>query len=298
MRSYLVAMIQSLGLGIAHALPGLLMAVLIFLVARAAVRVLGLWFGAVERGRIRVRWLYPDTVQPTRRVVNTLLWLFALVVAYPYLPGSNTEAFKGASVLIGLMVTLGSSGLVNQYIAGLMLIYSRTLRVGDFVRIGEVEGTVVQVGMVATRVKTLWREEVSIPNALIVTQNVTDYTRTGDTEGVFTRTSVTIGYDAPWRQVEALLLQAAERTRGLRKEPKPRVIQEALDDFYVRYTLLVCLERQQSRPWTLDALHQHIQDLFNEYGVQIMSPNYMFDPAAPKVVARKDWYAAPARPAP
>ena len=137
-------------------------------------------------------------------------------------------------------------------------------------------------------------EEVTIPNAVVVAQTTMDYSRFGDTEGVYTPTSVTIGYDAPWRQVHALLLLAAERTAGLRREPKPLVLQAALEDFYVKYTLLVCLERQESRPFTLNALHANIQDLFNEHGVQIMSPNYVFDPAAPKVVPKKDWFAAPA----
>ena len=152
------------------------------------------------------------------------------------------------------------------------------------------------LGVLSTKVKTLRNEDVTIPNAVVVSQTTTDYSRFGDTEGVFTPTSVTIGYDTPWRQVHALLLQAAERTPGLRREPKPVVLQAALEDFYVKYTLLVCLERQQSRPFTLGALHANIQDLFNEYGVQIMSPNYVLDPAAPKVVPKKDWFAAPATP--
>ena len=139
---------------------------------------------------------------------------------------------------------------------------------------------------------------VTIPNAVIVGQTITDYSRAGDSEGVYTPTSVTIGYDTPWRQVHALLLSAAERTAGVRRDPKPVVLQASLEDYYVKYTLFVCLERQQSRPFTFDTLHAHIQDLFNEYGVQIMSPNYMMDPAAPKVVARTDWYAAPAQPDP
>ena len=182
--------------------------------------------------------------------------------------------------------------------SGFMITYSRALRLGDFVRIGDVEGTVTHLGVLSTKVLTLWQEEVTIPNAVVVAQTTTDYSRFADIEGVFTPTSVTIGYDAPWRQVHSLLLSAAERTPGLRREPKPMVLQTALEDFYVEYTLLVCLERQQSRPFTLDALHAHIQDLFNEYGVQIMSPNYVLDPAAPKVVPKKDWFAAPARPDP
>src|SRR5262249_39104799 len=116
-----------------------------------------------------------------------------------------------------------------------------------------------------------------------------------ESEGVFTSTAVTIGYDTPWRQVHALLLLAAERTSGLRANPKPLVLQAGLEDFYVKYTLLVCLEQQQSRPFALAAVHANIQDLFNEHGVQIMSPNYVLDPAAPKIVPKERWFDAPAR---
>jgi small-conductance mechanosensitive channel len=201
-------------------------------------------------------------------------------------------------VFIGLMITFGSSGLVNQIVSGFMITYSRALRLGDFVRIGDVEGTVSHLGVLSTKLRTLQCEEVTVPNAVVIAQTTTDYSRIGETEGVFTPVTVTIGYDAPWRQVEALLLLAAERTSGLRTDPKPLVVQAGLEDFYVRYMLLVCLQRQQSRLVTLHQLHANIQDLFNEYGVQIMSPNYMLDPAAPKVVARKDWTPAPARPEP
>jgi small-conductance mechanosensitive channel len=223
------------------------------------------------------------------------VWVLAIIVAYPYMPGSETEAFKGVSVFVGLMLTLGSSGLVNQIVSGFTVTYSRAVRLGDFVKIGDVEGTVTHLGLLSTKIKTLLLEEVTIPNALVASQTATDYSRFAESEGVFTPTSVTIGYDAPWRQVHSLLLLAAERTPGLRKEPKPRVFQASLEDFYVKYTLWVSLERQESRLITFDTLHSNIQDLFNEYGVQIMSPNYLADPAAPKVVPRKDWYAAPAK---
>src|SRR4030095_8981403 len=143
------------------------------------------------------------------------------------------------SVFLGHIVTLGSSGLVNQMMSGFMITYSRALRAGDFVRIGDVEGTVTHLGVLSTKVRTVRQEEVTIPNAVVVTQTTTDYSRLAETEGVLTPTSVTIGYDAPWRQVHALLLSAAERTSGLRKEPKPFVLQVSLDDFYVKYTLLV-----------------------------------------------------------
>jgi small-conductance mechanosensitive channel len=298
MRAFLVTTIADLATSMARAIPGLFTVVLIALIVRFLVRLVRLWSDAIERGRVKARWIHPETAQPTRRLLTALLWLFAIVMAYPYLPGSQTEAFKGVSVFIGLMVTLGSSGLVNQIMSGFMITYSRALRLGDFVRAGEVEGTVIHLGVLSTKIRTVLSEEVTVPNAVIISQTITDYSRLGDTQGVFTPTSVTIGYDAPWRQVQTLLLQAAERTPGLRRTPKPLVLQASLDDFYVKYTLLVALEDQESRLLTLHALHAHIQDLFNEFGVQIMSPNYVLDPAAPKVVAKKDWFAAPARPDP
>ncbi|HZM95584.1 MAG TPA: mechanosensitive ion channel domain-containing protein [Vicinamibacterales bacterium] len=292
---FLVTTLENLALGAMQAVPGLFTVLVILVVARLASKLVGMWFNSIERGRIKSRWIYPETAQPTRRILTTLVWVFAVIVAYPYMPGSDTDAFKGVSVFLGLMLTLGSSGLINQIVSGFTVTYSRAVRLGDFVRIGDVEGTVIHLGVLSTKVKTLQLEEVTIPNAVVAAQTATDYSRFADTEGVFTSTSVTIGYDAPWRQVQSLLLLAAERTTGLRREPRPRVYQTALEDFYVRYTLWVSLERQESRLVTLNTLHANIQDLFNEYGVQIMSPNYFADPAAPKVVAKNDWYASPAR---
>ncbi|HET9362399.1 MAG TPA: mechanosensitive ion channel domain-containing protein [Vicinamibacterales bacterium] len=292
---FLWTTLKDLLLGAAYAIPGLFTVVVIFLLARLLVRLVASWFRSVERGRITPAWIHPETAQPTRRILTTLVWVLAIVVAYPYMPGSETEAFKGVSVFVGLMLTLGSSGLVNQIVSGFTVTYSRAMRVGDFVKIGDVEGTVTHLGLLSTKLKTLQLEEVTIPNALVASQTATDYSRYAEAEGVFTPTSVTIGYDTPWRQVHTLLLLAAERTPGLRQEPKPRVYQTSLEDFYVKYTLWVSLERQESRLVTFDRLHANIQDLFNEYGVQIMSPNYLADPAAPKVVPKKDWFAAPAK---
>jgi small-conductance mechanosensitive channel len=162
------------------------------------------------------------------------------------------------------------------------------------VKIGEVEGTVTHIGILSTKVRTPRREEITIPNAVVTAQTTIDYSRFAASDGVMTPTAVTIGYDAPWRQVEALLLGAAERTPGIRREPRPVVIQASLEDFYVKYVLLVSLEYQDRKAVVLNQLHANIQDQFNENGVQIMSPNYEADPASPKIVAKKDWYAAPA----
>jgi small-conductance mechanosensitive channel len=284
----------STGRLVVDALPGLITVLVIVLITRFLARLVTLLFQAVEQGRLSFPGIYPETTLPTRRIVVALLWLFALIVSYGYLPGSDSDAFKGVSVFVGLMVTLGSTGIMNQIMSGLTITYSRALRLGDFVKVGDIEGTVIHLGALATKIKTPRREEITIPNAVVVSNATTNYSRNAQTEGVFVPTSVTIGYDAPWRQVQALLLLAAERTPGLRSEPKPAVRQTALQDFYVEYTLLVCLEQPHLRGPVLDALHANIQDAFNEYGVQIMSPNYEADPSGPKVVTRDRWYAAPA----
>ncbi len=298
LRGFLVDRVAAMGRGMLDAMPDLFTVLLIVLLTRFAARLTGMLFDAVEAGRASLPWVYPETAQPSRRLVTAMLWVFALAMSYPYLPGANTDAFKGVSVFIGLMISLGSSGIVNQLMSGFTLTYSRALRVGDFVRIGDVEGTVTQLGTLSTKLKTPRREEVTIPNAVVVGAKTTNYSRFAESEGVLVPTSITIGYDAPWRQVEALLLLAAARTKGVKRQPAPVVRQTALRDFYVEYTLLVALEDPAMRAPTLDRLHGHIQDAFNEHGVQIMSPNYEADPEGPKLVPRERWFAAPAVPGP
>jgi small-conductance mechanosensitive channel len=294
LRGFLIDQLQIVGRAIVNAAPRLFTVLLIVVLTRFVVRLTNLFFVAVQEGRISIPWIYPETLQPTRRLVLAGLWLFALALAFPFLPGSESEAFKGISVLLGLMVTLGSSGLVNQVMSGFTLTYSRALRVNDFVRVTDIEGTVTQIGALSTKIRTPPGEEVTIPNAVIVSHTVTNYTRFAETDGVFVPTSISIGYDVPWRQVHSLLIQAASRTPGVRAQPPPVVREAELGDFSVKYILLVSLERPQQRFAILAAVHANILDLFNEHGVQIMSPAYEADPAAPKIVPRDRWFAAPA----
>jgi small-conductance mechanosensitive channel len=290
-------LLQTLGrfaASVFEAIPGLLFVALIFFIARIVVRAVRAFFDGVQSGRIRVGLVDDTTARPTGRLLITGIWLFAIVAAYPYIPGSGSEAFKGIGVFVGLMLSLGASGVVNQAVSGLMLMYTRALRPGEFVQIGEYEGTVKSVGFVTTRIETLRREEINIPNAVIATSVTRNYSRLADAGGIWIATKVTIGYDTPWRQVQALLESAAERTEGISKEQAPRVRQTALLDFYVEYTLLVCISDPAQRVVTLDKLHANIQDAFNEHGVQIMSPNYEADPSGPKVVPREKWFEPPA----
>ncbi|BDG05618.1 mechanosensitive ion channel family protein [Anaeromyxobacter oryzae] len=284
----------AVGLAGLRALPGLVTVAVIFLVARFVARFLKGVFDRVERGALAVPGLYPETVSATRRLVSALVWLVALAAAYPYIPGSDSGAVKGLSVLVGVMLSLGSTGLVSQAMSGLALIYSRALSVGDTVRVGDTEGVVTEVGLLSTKVVTVPGEEVTFPNSVVIGGAVRNYTRLSGGGGPLVTTSVTIGYDAPWRQVHALLLGAARETRGLAREPAPFVLQRTLGDFYVEYQVLARLEVPLERARVLSDLHAHVQDAFNAAGVQIMSPHFVVQPQAPVVVPRERWEGEPA----
>ncbi|WP_051305105.1 mechanosensitive ion channel family protein [Chitinilyticum litopenaei] len=287
--------LESSLLAVLGAVPDLLIAGFILLIARYVTRFIHYLFARVERGELQLGLFDRDTAATTRRLLAFSVWLFAFAMIYPYLPGADTEAFKGLSVMVGLMVSLGASSIVGQFASGMIIIYSRALRVGEYVQIGDVEGTVMHIGLFATKIHTNLREEISIPNSGLVGQNVKNFSRLASGGGVISTVEVTIGYDAPWRQVEAMLLEAAGKSRGVRRDPAPVVYQTGLSDWYVVYQLRVAVDEPRRKFEILNELHGQIQDTFNHYGVQIMSPHYLGDPASEKLVPEQNWYAAPAR---
>ncbi|PNA97496.1 mechanosensitive ion channel protein MscS [Pseudomonas sp. FW305-130] len=294
---YLMALLGYLVSGILHAIPGLAVALSIFFIARG----ISAFSKRVLRRMARpgtLKWLTEETLQPTMRLTSLAIWLFALVMAYPYLPGSGTDAFKGLSVLLGLMISLGATSVVGQAAAGLILTYTRTLRAGEFVRVGDYEGTVTEVGIFTTTIRTGLGEVLTLPNSMITGTVTKNYSRIVEGPGYVVDTVVTIGYDTAWRQVEAMLLEAARRTDGVLAKPEPQVFQTALSDFYPEYRLVAQAIPSLPRPRALllSLLHANIQDVFNEYGVQIMSPHYLGDPLQAKWVPREQWYADPAKP--
>lgn len=278
--------------GVAGGVPGLITVLIVLVVTRALADLLGYFFDAVQEGRMTVPFLHPETTPATRRIVSVLIWVLGIAIAYPYLPGAGTQAFQGLSVMVGLMVTLGASGIVTQAMSGLLLVYARALRIGDFVSVGSVEGVVTEIAPLATKVLNLRNEEITIPNAVLIASPIHNFSKLAGTQGTLVSTQVTIGYDAPWRQVHELLIEAARATPFFRAEPAPRVFQRSLSDFYVEYELIVAMDRPIERVQALSALHANIQDAFNRAGVQIMSPHYLGDPAQPVVVPPERWYPA------
>jgi small-conductance mechanosensitive channel len=288
---FLLELLSTLAGGILGALPDLLVAVTIFALASMASRGLAAFLDRAARTPGTLDWLDVDTVGPAKRLGAVGIWLFALAMAYPYLPGSGTEAFKGLSVLVGVMISLGGSSLIGQAASGLVLMYTRTLRVGEFVSIDGNEGTIVELGTFTTRIRTGRGEELTLPNSMVMGTVTRNYSRTVQGRGFVLDTEVTIGYDTPWRQVHAMLLEAALRTPGVLAKPEPKVYQTALSDFYPQYRLVCQALPEQPRPRAevLSALHASIQDVFNENGVQIMSPHYLGDPADAKWVPKDRW---------
>jgi len=267
----------------------------VLLLTRVAADLLRYFFDAVQRGRLRFPLFHPETASATRRIFTMLTWALGCALAYPFLPGASGEAFKGVSLVLGLMISLGSAGLITQAMAGLVMVYSRSLRKGDFVDINGVQGVVTEVAALAIKIIDVRNEEITIPNAVVVASPIRNYTRLGGAEGTLLTTKVSLGYDVPWRQAHALLIGAAGKTAGVRSVPAPYVYQRALSDFYVEYELFMTLADPRQRVSCLSELHAWILDEFNEHGVQIMSPHFFSQPAQPVVVAKAQWYAAPAR---
>ncbi|MEO7039408.1 MAG: mechanosensitive ion channel family protein [Gemmatimonadaceae bacterium] len=254
--------------------PSIFYLVVIVLVTRYVLKLIHALFRAIETGAVQFDGFYREWADPTYKIARVLVLAFAAVACFPYLPGSHTDAFKGVSLFLGVLFSLGSSSAVSNIVAGIVLTYTRAFEVGDRVKIGDATGDVTERSLLVTRIRTIKNVEVTIPNGAVLAAQVLNYTRLADGPGLVLNTSVTIGYDAPWRTVHALLMSAAARTENIVAEPAPYVLQTSLDDFFVTYEINAVTRRAELMAATYSALHAHIQDAFNEAGVEIMSPHY------------------------
>ena len=274
---FLAATAGSIGLAILHSVPGLITVALIMLTARGLLALLRSFFDAVASQRETVLGIHPDTVPATRRIATAIVWMFAIASAYPFLPGASSESFKGISVLAGVLVTFGSAGIVGQAMSGLLLMYARGFKAGDFIRVGTTEGTVVELGLLSTRIRTVANEFILVPNSTVISGSITDYSAAGR-EGLslFVTASVTIGYDAPWQRIHELLLASGAKLTGALPTPAPFVLQRALGDFYVAYEVFVPIDSEQATglPRLRSELNALIQDTFWAAGQEITSPHF------------------------
>ncbi len=286
---------KTIGLAVLTYIPNLVFIIILGLLTSYVLKLLRPFFAGIEKGTINLENFYPEWAKPTYTLVRFLVIVLAVMIAYPFIPGSDSGVFKGISIFLGVLISIGSSSVVSNIVAGYALIYRRAFRIGDRVRINDIVGDVKELRIQVTLLHTIKNEEVIIPNSTIMNSHVINYSSLARENGLILYTTVTIGYDTPWRQVHAMLIMAAERTPGLRRDPAPFVFQRSLDDFYVRYELNAYTDKPQEMVGIYSDLHQNIQDAFNEYGVQIMSPNYVRDPDQPKLVPKDRWYVLPAK---
>ena len=291
---FVVNPLESLWLGFVSALPNLIFLVIFWIVTSYVLKFFRAFFRAIEREQIRLESFEAEWAMPTYKIVRILVIAFAIVVAYPYIPGSDSLAFKGVTVFVGILLSLGSSSLIANLLAGLSMTYRGAFRVGDRIRVGETLGLVEELKVMTTRVRTPKNEIVIIPNSNILNTDVINYSQLAKSEGLLLHTTVGIGYDTPWRQVEAMLVEAANRTDRLNREPPPFVLQTSMGDFSVEYQINAYCSDVSHLQQIYSELHANIQDVFNEYGVQIMSPAYVADPETAKLVPPEQWHKDPA----
>lgn len=285
---YIRAPLVSLGTGFVRSLPDLTFLLVLWFVVRFLLRALRQFSRAVRWGRVRLAGFEPEWAEPTYRLLRIAIIAFSVVVAYPYIPGSDSAAFKGVSLFLGVIFSLGSTSFIANLIAGTALTYRGVFRVGDWVEIGDEEGRVEEIRAQVVRLRTRDNTQITIPSSTILNSNVTNLSSRGASDGLVLRCRMGLGYDVDWRTAERLLLDAAEETAGVLKAPQPFVNVEALDDFSVAHTLVVRIAEPGPLPAIRTRLNRAILDRFHGAGIQIMSPSYENDPAQPKIPANPE----------
>jgi small-conductance mechanosensitive channel len=263
---------------------------------RFVVRANSLFFKEIRNENLKIKGFDPDWAIPTSNLVRLLIIAMALVILFPYLPGAESPAVKGIGLFAGLLLSLGSSSAIANAVAGTILTYTRAFRIGDVVQMGESFGTVSDKTLFVTRIRTPKNVTISLPNGSVLGNSITNYSVAARNKSLILHTTVSIGYDTPWRQVEAMLLRAAQRSTHVLQEPRPFVLRKELADFYINYELNTYCDEPDDIPGVYSELHDNILDAFNEFGVQIMSPHYMADRSEKTWVPKDRWFMAPAAP--
>lgn len=256
-------------------LPNLLSILVIFFIMKYCIRVIKYIFGEIESGKLKISGFHTDWAIPTFSIVKILLYAFMFVLMFPYLPGSDSDIFKGVSVFIGILFSLGSSSAISNMVAGLVITYMRPFKVGDQIKIGDMMGIVIEKNLLVTRLKTVKNEEITIPNSTVLSGNTINYSVYTENEGIIVHTAVTVGYEIPWRVAEEALLEGALKTPLIQQNPKPFILQTALDDFYASYEVNVYIDNVRKKVEILSNLRKNIQDVFNERGIEMLSPHYI-----------------------
>ena len=267
--------IRGIFVGIIDYLPKLFTIIVIWYAVKYLVRFVLYLAREVEGGRLKINGFYPDWAMPTFHIIRFLLYAFMIAMIYPYLPGSNSGVFQGISVFVGLIVSLGSSTVIGNIIAGLVITYMRPFKIGDRIQLNDTTGNIIEKTPLVTRIRTPKNEVVTVPNSFVMSSHTVNYSTSAREYGLIIHSEVSIGYDIPWRKVNELLIDAALNTPGVVDDPRPFVLETSLSDWYPVYQVNAYIKEADKMPQIYSNLHQNIQDKFNEAGIEIMSPHYM-----------------------
>ncbi|GBD52493.1 mechanosensitive ion channel [Microcystis aeruginosa NIES-298] len=273
---YFFSALEVVSQEIAKYLPSIFIILLIIFITHYLLRAIKPFFTGLERENLVINGFYPDWAKPTYNLLSLLIIALAIVIAFPYLPGFNSPAFQGVSVFLGVLFSLGSTSAIANVVGGIILIYTRSFQLGDKISIGDVIGDVIEKGLLVTRIRTPANRIITIPNSSLLNTNVINFSvsQREFKQPLILQTTVTLGYDLPWRKVHATLKEAALATQFIVSEPAPFVLQTSLDDFYVSYQLNAYTDHPSKMVYIYSELHQNIQDKCNEVGIEIMSPHY------------------------
>jgi small-conductance mechanosensitive channel len=273
---YFFSALEVVSQEIAKYLPSIFIILIIVFITHYLLRAIKPFFTGLERENLVINGFYPDWAKPTYNLLSLLIIALAIVIAFPYLPGFNSPAFQGVSVFLGVLFSLGSTSAIANVVGGIILIYTRSFQLGDKISIGDVIGDVIEKGLLVTRIRTPSNRIITIPNSSLLNTNVINFTvsQREFKQPLILQTTVTLGYDLPWRKVHATLKEAALATQFIVSEPAPFVLQTSLDDFYVSYQLNAYTDHPSKMVYIYSELHQNIQDKCNEVGIEIMSPHY------------------------
>ena len=267
--------IRGIFVGIIDYIPKLFTIIVIWYAVKYLVRFVLYLAREVEGGRLKINGFYPDWAMPTFHIIRFLLYAFMIAMIYPYLPGSNSGVFQGISVFVGLIVSLGSSTVIGNIIAGLVITYMRPFKMGDRIKLNDTTGDIIEKTPLVTRIRTPKNEVVTVPNSFIMSSHTVNYSTSAREYGLIIHSEVSIGYDVPWRQVNQILIDAALNTPGVVDDPRPFVLETSLSDWYPVYQINAYIKQADKMAQIYSDLHQNIQDKFNEAGIEIMSPHYM-----------------------
>jgi small-conductance mechanosensitive channel len=273
---YILTPLRNMAQSFINYIPNLITIIVIIIVVGYILRALRFFTIQIERKKLVLPGFYPDWARPTFNLLRVLLYAFAVIVIYPLLPSSESVAFQGVSVFLGLIFSLGSSSFIGNVVAGIVITYMRSFKLGDRIKVGEIIGFVVEKSATVTRIRTHKNEYITIPNTTILTSSITNYSFSAapGEPGLTLYLDVTMGYSVPWRTMHKILLDAAGKTRYILKEPKPFVLETALEDFYCRYQLNVFTKEVAKVPSIYSELHQNLQDGFVEAGISLYAPHF------------------------